>query len=245
MGNRRTTYKFHQDNAARTRRDVARPGHAYLGEVLRCQPLQARAPLARWTSRAGEERPGSSHVCPGVPGPGQACTSEHSGSTQQQWPVLHPDPADPAAPRCRRGSSAQNRGGVGGPTEQTARFGLQALLVQPVGRQGLSWGPTTGERPTRGIHLPGPPVPWPEHQLECPAIPSKWHPQPPGLSSTEPCPHLSSFDPNTPEQSSLGLSTLSPSYGVTVPRNISCSPNPQETCECDLTWKEALHIPSK
>ena len=178
----------------------------------------------RWTSRG---RGGAARIqpCPSRgprPWAGSARASTVARRRQQQWPVLHPEPADPAAPQPRIGVGSE------GTHRADSVLGLQALLVQPVGGQGPLLGvPPTRERPTQGIHL-GPPVPWPEHQLECPAILNRWHPQPPWALIHQAMPSPRVFDPNTPKQGSLGLSTYPQLWGELSPRNISCSPNPRK-----------------
>ena len=194
-----------------TQRD---PATAYLGEVSSdvspCRRGHRWLPVDVPGQRRSGQNPAMS--IQGSQALGRLSTSEHGGSTQQQWPVLHPEPADPAAPqpRIRVGSEGTHRA--------DSVLGLQALLVQPVGGQGPLLGvPPTRERPTQGIHL-RPPVPWPEHQLECPAILNRWHPQPPWALIHQAMPSPRVFDPNTPKQGSLGLSTYSPVMGCTVPQ---------------------------
>lgn len=184
VGNRRTTRQFHQDNVAHTRRDVARPGHAYLGEVSSGVSPCRRG--HRWlpVDVPGRERSGLDPATSvqGSQALGRLSTSEHSGSMQQQWPVLHPDPADPAAPRLQaRLLSPESGWGREGPTEQTARLASRLFWSSQWEDRGLSLGSHPLERGQLGVYIySGPPCPGLSTSLSALPSPANGTPSPPG-----------------------------------------------------------------
>lgn len=139
VGNRRTTRQFHQDNVAHTRRDVARPGHAYLGEVSSGVSPCRRG--HRWlpVDVPGRERSGLDPATSvqGSQALGRLSTSEHSGQSSTLTPqtLLHHG--------CRHGSSAQNRGGVGRDPQSRQHAWPPGSSGPASGKTGASpWGPT-------------------------------------------------------------------------------------------------------
>lgn len=161
------------------------------------QPTQALALLAPGRRpRAEEERPESSNIHPGLPGPGQGqCRGRRCGSPWPRPPLLPGCGQIPAPSAAAPGVVPHPRMGEG-IMEQTAHLASRLFRSSQRKGRGLSSGPPPPlERgqaqavwPALGTHLLGhSPVPWHCH-------PQRMPPQmPSGLSPAEQCPCLVSL----------------------------------------------------